>query len=189
MAQSAIWNLYVMEYARSKDQPWVDLVAGMYAEGVMDLPVLLRSVAARRPQRPGRHRFHARRARSGFLRKIRHPDLDLAAPSARGDEPRPRRHLRHLHHARPFRPYGLDRRISQSAHLHPEERAALLVRALRAAEALQPSHRDRRSRTPCARRSARRSSTASPCSTATRTMCCPAFTCGSAAGTRSATRS
>jgi glyoxylase-like metal-dependent hydrolase (beta-lactamase superfamily II) len=38
MAQSAIWNLYVMEYARSKNQPWVDLVAGMYAEGVMDLP-------------------------------------------------------------------------------------------------------------------------------------------------------
>jgi|SRR5208283_90326 len=38
MAQSAIWDFYVMEYARSKDQPWVDLVAGMYAEGVMDLP-------------------------------------------------------------------------------------------------------------------------------------------------------
>jgi glyoxylase-like metal-dependent hydrolase (beta-lactamase superfamily II) len=27
-----------MEYARSKDQPWVDLVAGMYPDGVMDLP-------------------------------------------------------------------------------------------------------------------------------------------------------
>ena len=38
MAQSEIWDLYVMEYARSKDQPWVDLVAGMYADGVMDLP-------------------------------------------------------------------------------------------------------------------------------------------------------
>ena len=38
MAQSALWDFYVMEYARSKDQPWVDLVAGMYAEGVMDLP-------------------------------------------------------------------------------------------------------------------------------------------------------
>jgi glyoxylase-like metal-dependent hydrolase (beta-lactamase superfamily II) len=38
MAQSAIWDLYVMEYAASKNQPWVDLVAGMYAEGVMDLP-------------------------------------------------------------------------------------------------------------------------------------------------------
>ena len=38
MAQAAIWDLYVMEFARSKDQPWVDLVAGMYPEGVMDLP-------------------------------------------------------------------------------------------------------------------------------------------------------
>jgi glyoxylase-like metal-dependent hydrolase (beta-lactamase superfamily II) len=38
MAQSAAWDLYVMEYARSKNQPWVDLVAGMYADGVMDLP-------------------------------------------------------------------------------------------------------------------------------------------------------
>lgn len=38
MAQSAIWNVYVMEFARSKDQPWVDLISGMYHEGVMDLP-------------------------------------------------------------------------------------------------------------------------------------------------------
>lgn len=38
MAQSATWDLYVLEYARSKNQPWVDLVAGMYDEGVMDLP-------------------------------------------------------------------------------------------------------------------------------------------------------
>jgi glyoxylase-like metal-dependent hydrolase (beta-lactamase superfamily II) len=28
----------VMEYARSKDQPWVDLISGMYHDGVMDLP-------------------------------------------------------------------------------------------------------------------------------------------------------
>jgi glyoxylase-like metal-dependent hydrolase (beta-lactamase superfamily II) len=27
-----------MEYARSKNQPWVDLISGMYHEGVMDLP-------------------------------------------------------------------------------------------------------------------------------------------------------
>ena len=27
-----------MEYARSKNQPWVDLISGMYKEGVMDLP-------------------------------------------------------------------------------------------------------------------------------------------------------
>jgi glyoxylase-like metal-dependent hydrolase (beta-lactamase superfamily II) len=38
MTQSAIWDVYVMEFARSKDQPWVDLIAGMYQEGVMDLP-------------------------------------------------------------------------------------------------------------------------------------------------------
>jgi glyoxylase-like metal-dependent hydrolase (beta-lactamase superfamily II) len=38
LAQSTIWDVYVMEFARSKDQPWVDLISGMYREGVMDLP-------------------------------------------------------------------------------------------------------------------------------------------------------
>ena len=38
MAEPATWDVYVMEYARSKNQPWVDLVSGMYHEGVMDLP-------------------------------------------------------------------------------------------------------------------------------------------------------
>lgn len=32
------WDVYVVEYARSKNQPWVDLISGMYDEGVMDLP-------------------------------------------------------------------------------------------------------------------------------------------------------
>jgi glyoxylase-like metal-dependent hydrolase (beta-lactamase superfamily II) len=35
---NAAWEIYVMEFARSKDQPWVDLISGMYREGVMDLP-------------------------------------------------------------------------------------------------------------------------------------------------------
>jgi glyoxylase-like metal-dependent hydrolase (beta-lactamase superfamily II) len=38
MGESVTWDLYVMEYARSKDQPWVDLISGTYREGVMDLP-------------------------------------------------------------------------------------------------------------------------------------------------------
>ena len=38
MTPSTVWDLYVMEYARSKNQPWVDLIAGMYPDGVMDLP-------------------------------------------------------------------------------------------------------------------------------------------------------
>jgi glyoxylase-like metal-dependent hydrolase (beta-lactamase superfamily II) len=38
MTQPAVWEVHVMEYARSKNQPWVDLVSGMYHEGVMDLP-------------------------------------------------------------------------------------------------------------------------------------------------------
>lgn len=32
------WDVYVLEYARGKNQPWVDLISGMYDEGVMDLP-------------------------------------------------------------------------------------------------------------------------------------------------------
>src|SRR3984957_3620749 len=38
MAEAATWDVYVMEYARSKNQPWDDLISGMYHEGVMDLP-------------------------------------------------------------------------------------------------------------------------------------------------------
>ena len=33
-----IWDLYVIEYARSKAQPWVDLISGMYDDGTVDLP-------------------------------------------------------------------------------------------------------------------------------------------------------
>lgn len=43
--QAAPWDVYVVEFARSKDQPWVDLVSGMYRDGTVDLPfsfVLLR---------------------------------------------------------------------------------------------------------------------------------------------------
>lgn len=36
--QNTHWDIYVLEYARSKDQPWVDLISGMYQDGVMDLP-------------------------------------------------------------------------------------------------------------------------------------------------------
>ena len=35
---AGIWQVHVVEYARSKDQPWVDLISGMYSDGVMDLP-------------------------------------------------------------------------------------------------------------------------------------------------------
>jgi glyoxylase-like metal-dependent hydrolase (beta-lactamase superfamily II) len=38
MTEPATWDVYVMEYARSKDQPWVNLISGMYDEGVVDLP-------------------------------------------------------------------------------------------------------------------------------------------------------
>jgi glyoxylase-like metal-dependent hydrolase (beta-lactamase superfamily II) len=38
MDGAAVWQVYVMEYARSKNQPWVDLISGMYHDGVMDLP-------------------------------------------------------------------------------------------------------------------------------------------------------
>ena len=38
MTQSATWHLYVLEYARSKNQPWADLIMGAYADGVVDLP-------------------------------------------------------------------------------------------------------------------------------------------------------
>lgn len=33
-----LWDVHVIEFARSKDQPWVDLINGMYQQGTMDLP-------------------------------------------------------------------------------------------------------------------------------------------------------
>ncbi|QPC95543.1 N-acyl homoserine lactonase family protein [Mesorhizobium sp. INR15] len=38
MAQTENWEIYVIEFARSKNQPWVDLVNGMYDDGPTDLP-------------------------------------------------------------------------------------------------------------------------------------------------------
>ena len=32
------WDLFVIEYARSHQQPWVDLISGMSADGKVDLP-------------------------------------------------------------------------------------------------------------------------------------------------------
>ena len=35
---TARWDIHVIEYARSKNQPWVDLISGMYEDGGVDLP-------------------------------------------------------------------------------------------------------------------------------------------------------
>lgn len=46
MTDSAQWEVYVLEYARAKDQPMVDLINGAHDAGVMDTPfafVLARS--------------------------------------------------------------------------------------------------------------------------------------------------
>lgn len=37
-SETMSWEVYVVEFARSKQQPWVDLVAGMYDDGKVDLP-------------------------------------------------------------------------------------------------------------------------------------------------------
>ena len=34
----ALWEVFVIEYARSRDQPVVDLVNGAYGKGVVDVP-------------------------------------------------------------------------------------------------------------------------------------------------------
>lgn len=38
MGPTEHWEIYVIEFARSKNQPWVDLVNGMYDDGPTDLP-------------------------------------------------------------------------------------------------------------------------------------------------------
>ena len=38
MAENSTWELYVLEYARSHNQPIASLIAGAFADGVMDVP-------------------------------------------------------------------------------------------------------------------------------------------------------
>ena len=38
MVELAVWQIYVIEYARLKDHPWVDFINGMYHEGTVNLP-------------------------------------------------------------------------------------------------------------------------------------------------------
>jgi glyoxylase-like metal-dependent hydrolase (beta-lactamase superfamily II) len=47
--QSANWDIYVIEYARSSQQPWVDLISGMFEDGKVDLPFSF--ILARQGQR------------------------------------------------------------------------------------------------------------------------------------------
>lgn len=67
---AANWDVFVLEFARSREQPWVDLVSGMYDKGTMDLPFSF--ILARQ----GDHRvlidtgFMQDEASSGFSRKF-----------------------------------------------------------------------------------------------------------------------
>jgi glyoxylase-like metal-dependent hydrolase (beta-lactamase superfamily II) len=38
MTAAAVWELYVLEYARSRDQPVASLIAGAFADGIMNVP-------------------------------------------------------------------------------------------------------------------------------------------------------
>jgi glyoxylase-like metal-dependent hydrolase (beta-lactamase superfamily II) len=70
MPEAAIWEVFVMEFARSKNQPWVDLISGMYQEGVMDLPFSF--ILTRNGTRVGLvdTGFMQEEPRSGFSRKF-----------------------------------------------------------------------------------------------------------------------
>jgi glyoxylase-like metal-dependent hydrolase (beta-lactamase superfamily II) len=73
MQRADTWEVLVMEFARSKDQPWVDLISGMYKEGVMDLPFSF--ILARKGDKnilvdTG---FIQEHPRSNFARKFRIP--------------------------------------------------------------------------------------------------------------------
>ena len=47
----------MIEFARSKDQPWVDLVNGMYDQGTIELPFSF-ILAAQATQCADRYRLH-----------------------------------------------------------------------------------------------------------------------------------
>ena len=73
MQRADAWEVLVMEFARSKDQPWVDLISVMYNEGVMDLPFSF--ILARKGDKnilvdTG---FIQEHPRSNFARKFRIP--------------------------------------------------------------------------------------------------------------------
>ena len=146
MAEAATWDVYVMEYARSKNQPWVDLISGMYHEGVMDLPFSF--IFAQRDedrvlidtgfmQDDHRSTFSRKFGIPTWISPLRMPaEIGVHADAINAIL------LTHAH----FDHMVPDRGIPQCAYLHPEERASLIVRSFRAAEAFQSPDRDRRSR-------------------------------------------
>ena len=80
---AAPWTIHVIEFARSKGQPWVDPVSGMARDGDVDLPFSF--VLAERDDKrvlvdTG---FMQDENSSGFLRPVRHPELDFTGAHAR----------------------------------------------------------------------------------------------------------
>jgi hypothetical protein len=90
--------------------------------------VLLHPRQARRQSRSRRHRLHARGRRRGDEREIRHSLLDIAAPNAGRDGRRAGRRDGYRDQPRPFRPYGVDRKIPESQTSYPEARDPQLDR-------------------------------------------------------------
>ncbi|MER8811947.1 hypothetical protein [Mesorhizobium sp. M0965] len=125
-SENTHWEVYVVEFARSKQQPWVDLVAGMYDDGKVDLPfsfVLLR------------HGDRNVLVDTGFIQET------STAFSLKFDIPHwispvrmlaelgscSRRDHRHFCDPCAFRSHGIDRRVPECKSLYPEKRIAVLV--------------------------------------------------------------
>ena len=127
MTEDALWQVYVMEFARSKEQPWVDLISGMYREGVVDLPFSF--VLAQR----GDHNvlvdtgFMQDDHASGFARKFRIPTwispLRMLAEVGLSGDDISDVFITHAH----FDHMGSIAKFQEAPDVYPEERTPVLV--------------------------------------------------------------
>src|ERR1700722_2647283 len=145
MAELAVWQIYVMEYACLKDHPWVDFISGMYHDGTTNFPFsfVLAQCGDRKVL-----------VDTGFMQEDHRSDFSLKfgiptwispermlremklAPEAITDIVITHAHFDHMGSSR----------IPEGSHLYPEERASFLVRSLRASAPFRSSHHNRRPR-------------------------------------------
>ena len=129
MTQSAtenvLWDLFVLEYARSRNQPIASLVQGTYTEGAINVPFSF--VVARSGDRVALIDTGFMREESGALMAQKFGIPEWISPL---------RLLQEGYHAEPgngrrhftcsFRSHGIDRQISERQSLFAKKRAAKL---------------------------------------------------------------
>lgn len=146
MVELAVWQIYVIEYARLKDHPWVDFINGMYHEGTVNLPFSF--ILAQRGERnvlidtgfmqdDRKSTFPLKFGVPMWISPVRMLREMKLGPEAITDIVITHAHFDHMGSIAEF----------PNARIYIQKSELLfLVRSLRPSGPLRPSHRDRRPR-------------------------------------------